>query len=204
MATTDLVTYEEAASFLGNPANAGELNPWVSAVSDRIEDLTGPIVRRDRTEKYNGGGCAILLDEHRNVNDPTGTTAVTETLWTQTRTLTAETNSVKPALGFLIDTRTGTLYRRTSGMDYPFWPGRLNVDVTYTVGICDTTDEVPGRFKQAMKLALKDLWQKHMGTGNSTIGYVQDELSSIPDGWVLPPKVFDLLGIKRKKLVGMA
>ena len=181
MATLDLLTLPEAKEGL-NEQNAtgldGELPRWITAVSLRLDQLLGPIVRRTITaEMHHGGGCTINLRHYPVAS----ITSITEYDSTTPTVLTAATNLSQPGNGYLADPYevpligedgtpvtlySGAIHRRTSDRSERFPRGHLNVEVTYVAGRFATTATVDSRFKTAAILCLQNLWQsQRISTG---------------------------------------
>ena len=199
MATTDIVSEQEAGAYLGNPADATGWMALIEAISDRVDDLSGPVVQRAVTDVFDGGHSSVILRK-----PPAATiTSVTEVIGTTSTALTLETASVKPSTGYLFDANTSIVYRRASGYDYPFWPNRQNVTVVYSAGRYANTAAVSQRFKQATLLTLAHHWQKERGTGNAWSG-LDEDVVLLGDGFAIPRKAWDLLGNERRVRVGIA
>lgn len=185
MAATDIVDVETAADYVGLEAgdDAGRLRlaNLISAVSESIDSLVGPVVNRTVTaEKLNGGGHVVRpkylpLASVTSVVEYQGTTAVT---------LTAETNGSQPADAYLFEAER--IIRRSGGVDWLFAEGRQNIVVTYVAGRGAST---PQRFVQACLIMIRNLWIREQGYASSTFG------DSAPTGatFAIPNAVVELL-----------
>lgn len=191
--TLDLVTLAEAkVSFnlaTSNTTWDGELATLITAVSQRFDELCGPIVNRTVTaEKHDGGGWFIVLDYAPVYS----LTTVTEYANTTATTLTAETNSSKTASNYLCDLPTGILHRRGGNIDRQFPWGRQNVEVTYTAGRYTTTGNVARRFKEAAQITLANIWRREQGGGTATFGGTSDSGFVVP-GFAIPNAALELI-----------
>ena len=152
-----------ATVIAGNPGpHDDELAAAITAISRRIDELCGPVVKRTYTGRtYDGGRHAIELADL----GPLETVVVTEYDGTDATVLTAETNAVKPDDAYLLDGRGGrTLLRRRSGnADAVFPAGRRNVVVDHVVGRYDDTGSVDRQFKVAAAEVLRRTWRREQG-----------------------------------------
>lgn len=163
--TLDIVTLAEAYEAINNPSGTGhdtELARWITGVSRRIDELCGPVVIRTTTnEGHNGGGSFF----HLRQTPVDSVTSVIEYRHETATTLTAETNTNRPADAYLTDLRGhyARITRRSGGADAPFPFGRLNVVATYEAGRAADTASVDPQFKLAAGSILRRLWQREAG-----------------------------------------
>ena len=150
----------EAAVLVGNPGtHDDELARAITAISRRLDDLCGPIVKRAVTaETHDGGVHAIELRK----GPVYGSVSVTEYDSTTGTALAEETNASKTADDFLIDELDGVpvIRRRASNADSVFPTGRRNVEVTYDVGRYADTASVDRKFKAAAESILRRAWAR--------------------------------------------
>lgn len=201
MPATDIVTLTEARDYLtaNRLADSPLLAAWITASSEAIDGLAGPVVNRTITAELHDGGTREIRLDHRPVSS---ITSVTEYAYDgSSRALTAETVSSKPAAGYLADLTLGTIWRRSSGVDYVFDGNRRSVSVTYVAGRYASTSAVGARFKQACLMTLAHMWRVEHGTGN-TFG----EVTQTPSGFAIPNRVIELLGVEAQpsRLMGIA
>ena len=168
MATTDVLTTAEALAAVNlSTESTGRLTQLVSAVSQQLDELCGPVVQRTITsESHDGGEDEIYL----RVPPVASVTAVTEYRNTTAQALTAESNTSKTGYDFLVETTRGIVRRRSSNQDAPFPAGRRNVEVTYVAGRSSATSAVDPKFKQAAAMMLRNLWISEAASGSETIG----------------------------------
>lgn len=180
MASLDILTPTEAYQAINvketSVGHDDDLATFITAVSRRIDERCGAVVGRTVTdEPYPGGSPFIAL--------PWATASVTtvkEYTGATLATLTAETITAPTATNFVFDHRTGLLWRRAGGLDYPFAYGRSNVLITYVWGRYPTTEEVDERFKTAAKLMLNDWWQ-------ASAKWWERHSSNVSDDFGMPP-----------------
>lgn len=174
--TLDLLTLAEAKQALnlsGTTAHDAELPGWITAVSQRLDELVGPVVQRTvTTERHNGGVHRIFLRNHPN----TSITSVTEYAGTTGTALAEETNASKPNDAYLVEPYeadpaylSSIVRRRSSDADTVFAPGRLNVEFTYVAGRFLDTASVAERFKTGARLTLQNLWRSQQ-EATGTVG----------------------------------
>jgi hypothetical protein len=159
VATTDLLTDDEARAALKlgpSDPHVEHLANFVTAVSDTLADRVGPIVYGTITGELHDGGCSSIYLRRHPVQS---VVQVVEYDEITAGTLTAETNASKPEAGYLLETSSGRLIRRSGNADYPFVRGRSNVYVTYVAGRYANTAAVGERYKAAAVLMLKNAWR---------------------------------------------
>lgn len=196
----DLVTLAEAKPGLNidadDTSDDAELSVIITAVSQRIVELCGPVVNVVRAdETYDGGYGDIML---RNVAwSPTvsiGTVTISEYDSTGAQTaLTVEDYDTKPTEGYIVNPIEASIVRRYSGGAGRFAPGYANVVVTYTVGRAANTAAVPAKFKQAAIIAIGHIWNT---LGSSSTAGRPGTVDGLPYGippFALPKAAIDLL-----------
>lgn len=189
MATTDLLTIDEArnAIMATDQRNDQQLAVLVSAVSQRIDKICGPVVNRSVTEYHDGGTCEIL-PRSRPVYS---ITSLIEYRFATATTLTAETVGTAPTDAYLLRP-DGTIMRRNGGWEWKFWPGHGNIVLTYTAGRTATTAAVPENFKQAAQIIVAHIWRNENGSGNQTFG--ADGETNFRASYSIPNRAMELLG----------
>lgn len=167
MATLDVLSETEArrAVKVADSSYDDRLSSLVTAVSTRFDELCGPIVQRTVTAERHDGGCTTIFPRMAPV---AAWTTVTEYQGTTATTLTAESPGSAPANGYLWQSTTGELVRRSSG--YPALFASTFVVLTYTAGRFATTGAVESRFKEAVSITLAHIWRTESGSGNQTFG----------------------------------
>lgn len=194
--TLDVISLTEGKSALNiqssDTSQDTELAAYITAVSRRLDELCGPIVKRTITaEEYPGGGGAIHLRHAPvSVNSTTTITSVSEYSSGTATALTAETLAASTSYDYRFDATTGLLSRRASWSDTNF--GSQRVVVTYAAGRYANTAAVDAKFKQAASIMLAQLWRKEQGVGGSATFGVQAE-TGIPT-FSVPNAVLELLG----------
>jgi hypothetical protein len=190
--TYDLLSLAEAKSALGLPAANPDLDTtvasYVTAVSRVLDENCGPLVQRTVTNETHSGNGTYAIDLKKR---PAATlTSCTEYQGTTAITLTIETAGTAPANGVILDGDNGLLYRRSSGADWTWYPGRNNITVTYTAGRYANTAAVDARVKRAAGMLLRHLWAIDKGSGNMMFGEVE---IPIPMGYAIPNRVRETL-----------
>jgi hypothetical protein len=169
--TVDLITLAEAHKGLNidiaDTTQDVELAAVITAASQKIADLCGDIIATTYTnELYDGRRNRYAL-RLRHTPLLSGST-VTVTEYQQSTTgvsLSAETTAALSGNRFLVvdDGRHGVkLVRRSGGVDYPWWPGRRNIAVTYQSGRVaagtNSTNLVSAKFKEACVVMVNHIW----------------------------------------------
>jgi hypothetical protein len=202
----DIITVTEAAAAINQQSGPSVVSLQgeavallVTAVSARIDALAGPVVQRTVAgELHNGSDWA-----HGNVYESISlrqvpvfsVLTVAEYSGAVATTLTAESNTSKPASSYSVDLATGKLYRRQSGSPACFPAGRQNIEVTYVAGRYGTTANVSSQFKQAASTLFAHWWRAEHGVG-SRFGDIEPTggitATGIPS-FGMPRAVVDLL-----------
>lgn len=203
-ATVDLVTLAEAKPGLNIGASVTtydtELAMVITAVSQRFRDLCGAIINTTYTdEAYDGDGTTLTL-RHASPISRTATTTISAVKEYDTggvlTTLTGETVTSKPDSSFILSGANGdrnVLYRRATGGDALFYPGRSNILVTYTTGRAANTASVPANFKEAAIITINHIWT-NLGaqSGAARPGNVDGLPFSVPS-FSIPRAALDLI-----------
>lgn len=190
MAATDLVTIAEATAYMSANGTGSSplLDGWITAASDALDDMCGPIVQRTvtgETHNLEGATRMVRLDLTRVVSC---SSVVEYDAAGNATTLTAETVTTKPADGYRL-WNGRELERRQSG-GACLWVRTGAVVVTYTAGRFASTSVVSQRFKKAAMMLVGHLFAVEHGTGANSFGDVQ----VTPTGFAVPRRVIELLG----------
>jgi hypothetical protein len=132
---------------------------FVTGVSKRVDELCGPVVRRQVTdERHDGGKARVFTDLEHAVS----VQSVSEWSGGVETVLEEETLSTLPAAGFLLDSKGAYsfIWRRQAGSDCRFVVGRRNVVVAYRAGRYESTTVVGEVFKTAAGSVLRRLWKR--------------------------------------------
>lgn len=198
MATTDVLTAAEARQVVGVDDTPAVLTLLLSAVSDQLDQMCGPVVQRTITAEMHNGGSATIFLIYRPVSS---VTSVTEYTGTSAQALAAESNTAKTGFDYMFEPQSGVLRRRSSNSDACFAAGRGNVTVTYVAGRYASTDAVGAKWKEAAALMLRHLWTSEMASGSETFGAFTDipnpllgpgmlnKVASLLSGEMLAPNV---------------
>lgn len=186
MATLDVISLDEAKQAIngtGTTADDTELSLWISAVSQRLDELVGPVVVRTITGEAHDGGLYAVHLAHAPI---TSITSVTEYDNGTERVLTAETTTTRPTAGYVADRYepnpallSRLLRRRSNGADTKFAPGRGNVVASYTAGRFADTASVEKRYKLAANLMLINLWRSQQAS-TGAVGEYDVPASNFP------------------------
>lgn len=165
--TLDVLTLAEAKEELGiGPADTSKdstLERKITAVSRRLDQACGPIVRRTVTGEVLAGGSA---DAWVSLGPVYSWTSVTEYSGTVAQVLDPEDYDTQPTYGYIAErggtptsTYSGRLSRRSAGGSLLFPVGPEAVRVTYVAGRFADTAGVDPLFKEAAAVMLKNAWR---------------------------------------------
>lgn len=154
----DLLTPGEAAAAINSPRQVdgaidAQLELWISAMSERIDDLCGPVVQRPFTEAVTGGGWSVILDAAHVAT----VTSVVEYSNGVGTTVEADAVDLLNPSGYVLEDLAGTtvLRRRSGGTPFRWVAGHRNIVVAGTAGRFPTTDDVSPKFKTAAGAILR-------------------------------------------------
>lgn len=170
MAATDLLTLAEGYRAINDVRNASKaataqtgshddtIGLWISGISERIDELCGPVVQRTVVEHLSGGSEVVILD----TTHVASVTSVTEYSGASATLLTQDVLGAPASAGFTLEDLAGTaaVYRTSGGSGYLFPHGRGNVVVTVVAGRYVDTEAVGAKFKLAAGAILRRLWQR--------------------------------------------
>lgn len=171
--TLDVLTLPEAYTAINDPTSASAatgpndetLERFITAISNRLDEIVGPIVNRTVTE-YHNGGSAVLWPRQTPV---ASVTTVTEFDGTTQTALTEDTwGSAGNADGFIVQqsdsySHDTKILRRSGGSTYLFTSGADSVRLVYVAGRAADTASVPARFKMTAGAILRRLWDREAG-----------------------------------------
>jgi hypothetical protein len=197
VSVNDLLTLTEAKSAVNTTTTAGsqydaELRALIAAVSQRLDEMLGPVVQRTVTETHDGGQSWITP-----ASTPVfSVTSLTEYSNTTAQVLAAETNTTKTAYDYLLDSdgRHGVwIRRRSTNSDACFPVGRRNVSLVYVAGRYANTATVGSRFKEAAAITLAHLWRSEQGFAGFTSGPDEfgNQILGVP--WAIPRRAIQLV-----------
>ena len=196
MAATDLLSLDDAKSAVrvgaSHTLHADRLEAYVSAVSNAIDELVGPVVQRTITGERHEGGTSEIRLRRSPVSSIT-----TVKVWQRGTSTTLTAESLSAAGGYLAEPDEddptllcGELYRRSDWWSIPWECG--TVEVTYVAGRYANTAAVAGtRFHTAAVLALQNLWQG-MADSVAVVNEYEGPTTAFPSV-VLPKASRDLL-----------
>lgn len=184
----DVITLAQAKSALdiSNPAQDARLPAYITAVSRRLDQLCGPIVKRNVTEAFDGSCGSTALLKYRPVASITSVT---------------DSGTLLDPSGYYVNPATGVLTKISGTMRSRWAAGFLSVSVAYVAGRFNDTASVGEPFVTAAGMLLAHLWSAEHGMAG--------EFGSAPDypgmpGFFLPNVVKGLLGDEIQPLVGIA
>lgn len=186
----DVLTLAEARDALNiSTGQDTEIALYVTAVSQALDKLCGPIVARAVTENHDGGGYSVWLWEAPALS----ITSVTEYDNTTAKVLTGETNTVKASTNYIADLTSGRVQRRSNNLCQRFACGAQNIVVVFQAGRYADTASVDERFKLAAANMLTVNWRAEQGAGTDTFGAFNDGEPVFGSTFAVPNKVRELL-----------
>jgi hypothetical protein len=166
----------------GDTTNDSDLSAtYIPAVTVVCEDVAGPIMQATRTWPVDGGKSSILLPAA-----PASVTSVVES-----------GNTLTQGTDYVVDLKSGIIFRGTIQSPYAFLVGYQNITVTYVAGYAVATANVTPAHKLAARIILRQLWQAdQQGTGQGRqingVGVDQDTVMT-PSGFAVPRRAYELL-----------
>lgn len=192
MATLDVITLEEARIALDvtqTDEHDDELPAYITAVSQRLDALIGPIVQRTVTdEKHNGGDGEdrLIFLRHYPIASVASVTENGIALVADTDFYIDEYYANHEWLGNIVE-RWDSSKNRSSTWE----KGRRNISVSYTAGRAVDTASVPELYKTAARLTLANFWRSQQDSSGG-MGEFQVPQSYFPR-WAIPQAVRQLL-----------
>ena len=208
--TLDVLTLTEGKTAVGiassDTSQDTPLAAKITAVSRRLDQLVGPVVRRTITGEVHEGGRHEIRVRFYPVYS---FTTVTEYRDTNATVLTLEDYDTQPADAYVPErwsTSTavynGCVERRSNGWRYTFPPGPEAVRVTYVAGRYADTASVDALFKEAAGVMLKNSWRPTEASA-LLVGEFEVPAQNFPRFGV-PNYVRDLLADEWVQLPGIA
>jgi len=155
-----------------------ELRLFISAATDVIEFMAGPLQLATRTDTFNGGGSTVLLTA-QGINSVTSVT---------------ENGVTLPASSYSTNTKAGSVSKMIGNTIYYFLPGFQNITVTYSVG----SAVIPTAVQLAARELVRHWWQfgqqgNRPSFGANSIGEYDGVSVS---GYSIPNRVVQLLNYR--------
>jgi hypothetical protein len=206
MAATDIISVAEARQEIGGLSASLDdqlLAAYVTAVSQHIDRLVGPVVNRTITGEIHAtnGEREIFLRQ----SPVSSITSCTEyTMGGTAQTITVDTLTTKNGYGCWLNTtdqHTARLQRRNNGMP-TYWPIAGSMTVTYVAGRYATTDVVDELYKHAARLAVATNWSIQQGSGSATWGNAEGPgMSPLP---IVMPRAVEAMLAHERRVPGIA
>ncbi len=195
--STDLLTLAEAKDALGREltdTNSEELlKQYITGVSERLDQVCGPIVQRTIADELHDGSTSTIWLKETPV---ASITTLTEYDGTTATVLTRQTPGTQPSNGYVLYDTQGKIVRTTLGNVWKFPRGFQCIKVTYVAGRYTTTNTVTDLFKQAAATFLSHVWQMEQGMGSDLFPTYEGGQRVVT--WSLPKRVLDMLGDETK------
>jgi hypothetical protein len=182
---TDIVTLAEAKLQLNIPASDttsdAELAGFISAATQPVEDVVGPVVNRTAVDVFDGGRSQLLLTQ-RPVSSITSV---------------VDTGATVSSGSYTFNAASGVLTQIAGPSPLPFLVGVQSVTVTYVAGRVANTAAVAasafGNMRLAALIIVQHLWdtQRPAAAGPFTQG-VDDYDPRY--GFSVPRRATELLG----------
>lgn len=175
---TSVLSLDDARAALRLPPNDDSPDSdletvYIPAVDTIIESLSGPQVPVvGRTLTVNGGMASILL--------PCAVTAVTE--------VTENGAVLVQDRDYRVNATSGIVTRGNAQFVWVFWPGVLNVSITYNAG----PTSPPANVTLAARIILAALYRPEQGV-HPDFGGADDDTVMTPAGYAIPRRAVELL-----------
>lgn len=188
MAITDgLITLADARLSLGwatsNTALDGDLETYVEAATPLIENITGPVLIKSRTFRFDGGRESVVCP-------------------VRFTTVTSVTVNGVATTAFVADPDAGVITAGTTTAPSVFDWGVQNVVVVVSVGTAANAAAVPANIRLATRELVRFMWQQGRQANIPAFGDAPDS-GSVPMGFAVPKRVIELLE-PNKRVAGFA
>lgn len=156
----------------GDTSSDDDLRLYSAACTVVIEDITGGILTRTRTQTVDGGRHAITLNARPNPDEP-----VTVTI----------AGTALAAGDFTVDYEAAIVYAANDGW---FPSGRQNIVIGYQVG----SSVIPPNIRLATSELLRHMWQVGRQASRPAWGDSADSegMDTTPSGFAVPNRVIEL------------
>lgn len=166
-----LISLDEAKRMIfGNNASTqydSDIEDYVSAATEVIEDLTGPMYPRTETRTFSGGSEMVAF--------PFAFVSVVSI-----------SEDGDPVTDFTALPEVGLVYRGTREAGFGSFPsGTANVTVSVTVG----QTPIPPNVKMATKELVRHMWQIGKQGPRPAFNNEQMEIATTPSGFLVPRRV---------------
>lgn len=194
MAVSALVSIDEVFAEINDvneaDTDAGELQGFIDAITEVVEEITGPVLPDSRTETHDGGQPVIMLRAYPvlTVESVTEYSPAAQVLAAEPYGTTTFTG-----YGYRLEADIGRLTRTSGGIPRSFACGTGNIAVSYTVGRAT----VPPGIRNAALELIRLHWQPQQ-SGNVPGAGDDDNDGQVILGYFVPRKVLDLLGPQQR------
>ena len=165
-----------------------ELRAFIDAATEKVQEITGPVLTRTVTEYRDGGTVSLLLRE-RPVQS---ITSVTELWANSSYTLTqTEFGAGASQFDFTFDVSQSEITRRINNLPEVFPDGVGNVKVVYVAGYAT----IPSRIRLATLALIQHWWsasQLNRNGGRPSLGG-SDFSPAMGGGYAVPNFVREML-----------
>lgn len=200
MTLTAFITVQDAKDSLNIPAsdtsNDAELPAFINAATPVIEDIVGPVAKRQIVgELHDGNSPTIRLNWLPVFSVDQVTESYGGTLYTLTQ---ASRPYLSTAYSYTVNLTLGRLTRRVAaGGITPFRGGNDSISVDYTVGYATLITDVAPNVVLATKELVRHQWQASQQGGRPGFG-TDVPMTTTPRGFAVPNFVVELLKPTRR------
>lgn len=175
MAVIDgLISLDDARRSLGwavsDTSNDADLERYIEAATPVIENITGPLIQRAETYKFDGGFRAVVL--------PVRFSSVTSVV-----------ESGVTVTDYVAEPDAGVVAAGTAISPREFDAGHQNIVVTVQVGVAS----VPSNVKLATRELVRHWWQQGRQGNRPGFGNELPTEQGTPMGFAVPKRVHELL-----------
>lgn len=160
------------------------LQPAITALSRRLDDMVGPIVQREVTEYHDGSAGTIWPHQTPVVS----ITSLTEYDGSTEAVLVAETFGTRPDGAYLLEqsgsyAHDARIVRRSGGSNVMFPYGSRNVELVYVAGRAASTADVDALFREAAGMILRRYWRREAGSWTQSADFFEAAEPSLGTGF---------------------
>lgn len=191
----DILSLVDARKAINAPAtdttnDADLLATYIPAVTPIVEDIVGPVIV--------AGGRTYTADGGRIVMDGGGRfggrySIVLPSPVVSVESVTENGTALVAGSGYVVNARSGILYRGSSLYPFPFYPGTQNVVVTYTAGPYADQASVAPFIKLGARIILAQLWAVDNTAFRPSFAGSEEDMVSTPSGFAIPRRAHEVL-----------
>lgn len=154
-------------------SDASDMRLFIAAATPVIEDIVGAVLIETKTQYADGGKTGVALHER-------AATVISVTVNNQLLTVERD---------YVVDDNAAIVYAGGRQSPRSFQPGRLNVEIVYTVG----SSIIKPNIRLATIELVRHMWQLGRQTRGAALpGETAPQMGYTPSGFAVPNRVLEL------------